>query len=134
MTNELKSKIFTLGNKMAQTLDRHDAFIRAWQIVKAGSIEIRVAGVTFGNRQTALRRLAAYNPSQVRAYLAPEPGNPVDHSAIAVMVGVNNGKGFYKLGYVPHAQTGMAKALIGKLPQVRVLAGDIYGARLSLAV
>jgi hypothetical protein len=130
----MKSKILALGNRLAKTMDRHAAFVRAWQIVKTGSVEIRVAGVTFGNRQTALRRLAAYRPSQVRAYLAPEPENPRDRNAVAVMVGVHGGKGFFKLGYVPSAQTGMAKALIGRQPRVRVLTGDIYGARLAITV
>jgi hypothetical protein len=38
MTNsELKSKVVTLGNKLAPRMggDRHDAFIQAWAIVKA---------------------------------------------------------------------------------------------------
>ena len=41
--------------------------MRAWAIVKAGGLELAVRGVSFGNRQEALRRLAAYAPDQVRA-------------------------------------------------------------------
>jgi hypothetical protein len=89
MTNtELKSKAMTLGNKLAPRMgDRRAAFVQAWAIVKAGGLELAVRGVSFGNRQEALRRLAAYNPADVRAVLVPEPENPADPQAVAVMVG-----------------------------------------------
>jgi hypothetical protein len=94
MTNaELKSKAMTLGNKLAPRMDgdRRAAFVEAWAIVKAGGLEIPVRGVSFGNRQEALRRLASYRPQDVRAVLVPEPSNPVDPAAVAVMVGVQGG-------------------------------------------
>jgi hypothetical protein len=105
MTNkEMKSAVCALGNRLAAKasgVSRSDAFIRAWAIVKAGALTLPVKGVSFGNRQEALRRLAAYKPSMVRVYLVPEPGNPVDRNAVAVMVGVQWGKGLFKIGYVP---------------------------------
>jgi hypothetical protein len=63
MTTELKnrlSKVMNLGNKLAPRMGRHDAFVRAWVIVKAGGLTLPVKGVTFGTRQEALKRLAAY--------------------------------------------------------------------------
>jgi hypothetical protein len=66
MTNsELKSKVMTLGNRLAPRMggDRTAAFVQAWAIVKAGGLELAVRGVSFGNRQEALRRLAAYHPA-----------------------------------------------------------------------
>jgi hypothetical protein len=136
MTNELKnrlSKVMTLGNKLTPRMDgdRKAAFVEAWAIVKAGAVELPVRGVTYGNRQEALRRLATYNPAQVLAFLAPEPGNPMDPAAVAVMVGINGGRGFYKLGYVPREQTGIAAALRGR-DSIRVLGEDIRGARITL--
>jgi hypothetical protein len=104
MTNrELKSKVMTLGNKLAPRMggDRRAAFVEAWAIVKVGGLEMAVRGVSFGNRQEALKRLAGYAPEQVRAVLVPEPANPADPRAMAVMVGVNGGKGLFRLGYVP---------------------------------
>jgi hypothetical protein len=86
-----------------------------------------------GNRQTALQRLAGYDPATVRAFLLSETENPVDKNAIAVFVGVNFGKKFYKLGYIPASDTGIAAAVRGKA-SIRVLPGDIHGARLTLAV
>jgi hypothetical protein len=144
MTNsELKSKVMTLGNKLAPRMggDRKAAFVQAWVIVKAGGLELAVRGVSFGNRQEALRRLAQYAPEQVRAVLVPEPENPADPAAVAVLVGVNGGKGLYRLGYVPRNMAPVAAALGGQLPALRVVSGfrdwankTTFGARLALAV
>jgi hypothetical protein len=130
---ELKSKAMSLGNRLSSRMDRHDAFVRAWQIVKAGGLELAVKGVSFGNRQEALRRLASYAPDQVRAFIVPEPENKADNKAARVMVGVQNGKGLYCMGYLPREYAPAAKSL--KAARLRVLdGGDIRGARLALAV
>jgi len=49
---ETKSRVMTLGNKLAAKMDgdRKAAFEKAWEIVKAGGLEIPVAGTSFGNR------------------------------------------------------------------------------------
>jgi hypothetical protein len=144
MTNkELKSKVFTLGNRIAPQLggDCKAAFVQAWTIVKAGGLELAVRGVTFGNRQEALKRLAAYAPDQVRAVLVPEPTNPADPAAVAVMVGVQNGRGLYRMGYVPANMAAVVSAMGAKLPALRVVSGTwgwsgktTFGARVALAV
>jgi hypothetical protein len=143
MTNsELKSKVMTLGNRLAPRMgDRRAAFVEAWTIVKVGGLEVAVKGVTFRNRQEALRRLARYAPDQVKAVLVPEPSNPADPSALAVMVMVNGGRGIYRLGYVPREQTKAVKALGPKLGALRVVSGTwgftgqtTFGARLALVV
>jgi hypothetical protein len=135
MTNrELKSKVVTLGNKLVPRMggDRKAAFVQAWAIVKAGGLTLRVRGVSFGNRQEALRRLAAYAPDRVRAFIVPEPENPVDPAALAVMVGVQGGKGLYRLGYVPRMLAPVLAAMRGRPAAVRVVSGDLMGARISL--
>jgi hypothetical protein len=136
MTSELKSKAMSLGNRLAPRMDgdRSAAFVQAWRIVNAGGLEMAVKGVSFGNRQEALSRLAAYRPDQVKAVLVPEPSNPVDRAAVAVMVGVQNGRGLYRLGYVPANLTAVVSVMRGRLPELRVLDGDVRGARLALAV
>ena len=133
MTNrEMKSKVMAIGNRLSSRMDRHDAFVRAWAIVKAGGLELAVKGTSFGNRQEALKRLAAYAPEQVRAFVVPEPENAADRKAARVMVGVQNGRGLYCLGYLPAEY---APAVGGfKAAGLRVLDGDIRGARLALAV
>jgi hypothetical protein len=137
MTNsELKSKVVTLGNRLAPRMgDRRAAFVEAWAVVKAGGLEVAVRGVSFGNRQEALRRLAAYNPADVRAVLVPEPENPADPQAVAVMVGVQGGRGLYRLGYVSRTLAPVAAALGGQLPRLRLVEGEYSrGARVRLAV
>ncbi|GHV86259.1 hypothetical protein AGMMS50230_18670 [Spirochaetia bacterium] len=143
MTNsELKSKVVTLGNKLAPRMggDRKAAFVEAWAIVKAGGLELAVKGVSLGNRQEALKRLAAYNPAQLRAVLVPEPENPADPQAVAVLVGIQGGKGLFRLGYVPRNMAPVAAAMGGKLPALRVVCGtwgwtgNTFGARVALGV
>ncbi|MDR1025105.1 MAG: hypothetical protein LBL56_05205 [Treponema sp.] len=135
-TRELKSKVMTLGNKLAPRMgDRRAAFVEAWIIVKAGTVELAVRGVSFGNRQEALRRLARYNPVDVRAVLVPEPSNQADPRAVAVMVGVQGGRGLYRLGYVPRNLAPVATVLGGQIPRLRLVEGEYgRGARVTLAV
>ena len=128
-----KATVFQIGNRLAKAMPRKDAFIQAWQIIKSGSVTFPVRGVMAGNRQAALAKLAQYEPSQVRAFLMPEPENKFDSHAIAVMVGVQNGRGLYRLGYIPASDTAKAAAVRGRV-SIRVLPGDINGARLTLAV
>jgi len=141
--SEMKSKVMSLGNKLAPRMggDRKSAFVKAWAIVKAGGLELAVRGVSFGNRQEALKRLSGYAPDQVRAVLVPEPSNPADPAAVAVMVGVQGGKGLYRLGYVPVNLAAVVTAMGAKLPALRVVSGTwgwaektTFGARVALAV
>jgi len=74
MTNrEMKSKVMAIGNRLLGRIDRHDAFVKACAIVKTEGLELAVKGVSFGNRQEALKRLSMYAPDQVRAFIVPEP-------------------------------------------------------------
>jgi hypothetical protein len=132
--NEVNRKAMVLGNRLAPRMggDRKAAFVEAWSIVKAGGLTLPVRGVTFGNRQEALRRLASYRPQDLRAVLVPEPSNPVDPAAVAVMVGVNGGKGLYRLGYVPASMTAAARLLGGQFPRLAVVEGASRGARVTL--
>jgi hypothetical protein len=145
MTNtELKSKVVSLANRLAPRMggNKSAAFVKAWAICKAGGLELSVKGVSFGNRQEALKRLAAYAPDQVRAVLVLEPENSVDRNAVAVMVGVQGGKGLFRLGYVPRDMAAIVvSAMPAKLPTMRVVSGTwgwsgktTYGARVALAV
>ena len=137
MTNRnLKSKVFSLGNRLAPRMDgdKSAAFIRAWAIVKAGGLELAVKDTSFENRQEALKRLAAYAPDQVRAFIVPEPENKADPAAMAVRVGVQGGRGLFTLGYVPREMTAIVAAIGARLPALRILSGDIHGARLAIAV
>ena len=144
MTNkELKRKVMSLGNRLAPRMggDRTAAFVQAWAICKAGGLELAVKGTSFANRQEALKRLAAYSPAQIRAVFVPEPANPADPAAIAVMVGVQGGRGLFRLGYVPRNLTPVVSAIGRQLPALRVVLGTwgwsgqaSFGARVALGV
>jgi len=131
-SKETKSKVMSLGNRLSSRMDRHEAFVRAWAIVKAGGLELAVKGTSFGNRQEALRRLSRYAPEQIRAFIVPEPANPADPAAVAVMVGVQNGRGLYCMGYLPREYAPAAASL--KAKGLRVLGWGNKGVRLALAV
>jgi len=71
----------------------------------------------------------------------PEPENKADPAAVAVMVGINGGRGLYRLGYVPRNMTAVISIINRQLPALRVVSGTrgmynntTYGARISLTV
>jgi len=125
----------SLGNRLAaKGQDRSAAFVYAWRIAKNGSVSFPVRGVMEGSRQEALRRLVTYDPANVRAFVMPEPENPVDKNAMAVMCMVQGGRGVYKVGYVPADSTAIAAAIRGKA-SIKVIGGDDFrGAQLTLAL
>ena len=130
-SKETKSKVMSLGNRLAVRMGRREAFIQAWAIVKAGSVELAIRGVSFGSRQEALRRLARYSAADVRAFIVPEPDNKADRKAAAVLVGVQNGKGLYCLGFLPREYAPAAAAF--RVSGFRILEGETRGARITLA-
>ena len=65
--------------------------------------------------------------------LIPEPSNPVDPEAVAVMVGVQGGRGLYRLGYIPREAAPVVTILRG-LPSLHLVDGTTRGARLVLGV
>jgi hypothetical protein len=133
--NELNRKAMVLGNKLAPRMggDRKAAFVQAWVVVKAGAVEVKAAGVSFGRSPAALDRLVRYAPSRVRAFIVPEPENPVDPKALRVLVGVQGGRGLFPVGYVPRSAVPVVSVLRG-VPAVQVVGDTVKGLRLRFAV
>jgi hypothetical protein len=127
------SKVCGIANKLAVSMDRRAAFKKAWRIVKSGAVRFPVAGVTFENRQEMLKWLARHDSSKIHSVLIPEQ-TKFDKDAVAVMASVQNACRFLKIGYIPRSEASVAKAFLGKVPQVEIIGGDILGARLSIAV
>ena len=94
-----KSKVCIIANRLAKSgLTRSEAFAKAWAIVKAETVETKVAGVTAGRRQEALERLTHYETDSISVSLARETANEYDSNAIAVVAAVTaniNGNKFY---------------------------------------
>jgi hypothetical protein len=97
-------------------------------------VNVRVAGVSFGNRQKALERLTYYAPEEILTVLVPEPENPYDPDAIAVKVLVRGAEKPYCLGYIPRADTWKVKPVVWKTPELKICRGETYSAELRIAV
>lgn len=129
-----KSLVCEIANNLSRDMGRSTAFKKAWDVVKSGALSLPVSGVTFGSRQEALKRLALYDGGGIWTFLVPEPSNPYDKNAVAVMVGVQNGRGLYRLGYVPRPDIGIVRALPrGARYPLKILQGDIFGARVFVS-
>ena len=134
----MKSALMTLANSLhyRQGMSRRQALKTAWAIVKQGQVNSRVAGVTFGSRQTALERLARYSSQAVIISLVREQ-NEHDSNAVAILVSVN-GSTAYKLGYLPKETAAVWSALVAKgkaaarLDRVTGGHGFTYGASVKL--
>ena len=94
--------VATMANRLKKIgLTLSAAFKKAWELIKGKAIESKVAGVTKGNRQKALARIAAaYRPNQVKVWLERDKAILHDNNAVAVMISVNRSVA-YKIGYIP---------------------------------
>ncbi|MDR1325278.1 MAG: HIRAN domain-containing protein [Treponema sp.] len=76
-----------------------------------------------------------YEQRQIHAFLVPEPENEFGRNAVAVKVLVNGAKSLYTVGYIPAADTGKAKALIGRPVQLELFGDDnLRGAKIAVAL
>ncbi|MDD6488224.1 MAG: HIRAN domain-containing protein [Clostridia bacterium] len=94
-----KSNICKVANKLhKQGYTLSQAFKMAWRLAKNKAV-VKVAGVSKGNRQTAIKHLEKYAADTVNVTLAREQANKFDSNAIAVYVSVKGSKA-YKIGYI----------------------------------
>ena len=122
-----KSKVCIIANKLTkQGLSRSAAFRKAWQTVKAETIETKVAGVSYGNRQTALEHLKKYDSELISVNLKREAANEHDANAIAVIATVS-GKGSYTIGYIPATLAKVISPLIDAGKAVKATFNAIIG-------
>ena len=128
MKNAVKSKVMTIANKLvAKGWGRAAAMIRAWAVVKLlPRLETKVAGVTYGNRQEAIKHLARYAPQSITIRLEREQGNTYDHNAVAVYAAVE-GKGSYHMGYIPRALAAFIAPLMDAGKAVGAMFREVRG-------
>ena len=97
---KIRKAVAALANKInGKIKNLSAAFRKAWAIIKGKIITSKVAGVSFGNTQKALKQLTKYSPKAVSVELIRE-NNEHDTNAIAVTVSVNNSTA-YKIGFLP---------------------------------
>lgn len=127
-TNKIKSRICTIANrlkKMGFTLSQ--AFKKAWELIKGNTIETKVAGVTKGNRQRALHRIAAaYTPSDVKVTLVRDTTNLFDSNAIKVLISVK-GSESYNLGFIPRRLAFVVSLLMDKDFELKTVFKEVRG-------
>ena len=99
----IRRTVATMANrlkKMGLTLSA--AFKKAWALVNGHTVETKIAGVTKGNRQKALHRIAAkYSPADVAVKLVRDSANLYDNHAVRVDISVK-GSEMYTIGFIPH--------------------------------
>ncbi len=124
----IRRMVATMANrlkKMGLTLSA--AFKKAWELVKGKAINTRVAGVTKGNRQKALRRiLTAYRPEQIRVSLERDKANMYDNNAVNVIISVN-GSARYNLGCIPRNLAYVVSALLDKGVHIAAAFSGVIG-------
>ncbi|MDD6490275.1 MAG: HIRAN domain-containing protein [Clostridia bacterium] len=109
-----RSNICKVANKLRkQGYTLSQAFRMSWKLAKNKAV-VKVAGVSKGNRQTAIEHLARYSADTVNITLTREKTNRFDSNAIAVYVSVKGSKA-YKIGYI---QAHIAKLLSGVIDNI----------------
>ena len=109
----------------------------AWRIEKS-DIAARVAGVRYGQRQTALEHLSRYAARDTFLSLRRESGNAYDRNAVAIIATVA-GRGSVRVGYLAATTARVVAPLMDRGLLVRVggwsiTSGDIMGLQLRLTV
>ena len=110
----IRKEVATIANRINGKIhDLSAAFRRAWQIVEGKLLVSKIAGVIYGNRQPALRKLAQYDRGMVNARLVREAANAYDSDAVKVMVSVGSGAE-YHMGYIPRELAAVISPLLDK--------------------
>jgi len=111
---EIRKAVATLANRInKKAKNLSNSFKRAWQIIKGKSLITKVSGVTFGNRQKALKHLCRYTRERINVALIREYDNKFDNNAVKVIVNVDKGKN-YQIGYLPRELAEEISILIDK--------------------
>lgn len=108
----LKSRVMSTANRLVkQGYSRAAAMVKAWVLVKLPLVETKVAGTSFGNRQTAIDHLSRYKVEDISITLHRDYKNTADKQAVAVIATVK-GKGSYCMGYLPKALASLLSPLM----------------------
>jgi hypothetical protein len=125
--NETTSKVCVIANELIrQGTNPSSAFKKSWEMVKKQSIELKVAGVSFGNRQEALKRLKQYDVDKIKIQLEREATNEHDKNAIQVVVSVKD-KGNYIIGYIPKTLAQLLAPLIDYGKSIKATFKEVIG-------
>ena len=140
MTRNAKSRVMTIANKLVgKGFSRKVAMLKAWILAKAERLSVRVAGVTFNNRQSVLKAICG-KPAQVKLI---HENNSSDINSVSVWAFAEGTRGFYRIGYLPRGVASVIAPLIdkGQAPKISrlIICGGFepemnFGARLQIAI
>ena len=143
MKDSRRSLVCIIANALVkQGVSRSAAMVQAWITVKLRRIETKTAGVTHGNRQKLLARLARYSAEDITITLNREPENKADRNAVQVIAAVR-GKGSAVMGYLNRQLAAVVAPLLDKGKRVvsafkAITGGEEYflnyGLNISIAV
>lgn len=98
---KVRKSVCAMANQLRKAgYSLKDAFKKAWQRVKL-SMTVRVAGVTFSNRQERLQFLQQFRPEDLTVTLEREQNNKFDCNAIHIVVHIKSIRRRTVIGYVP---------------------------------
>lgn len=127
MNNTFKSRVCIIANHLVkQGVQRSAAMARAWLTVKLRRIETKTTGVTKGNRQALLHRLARYSADSITIRLLREQDNAADSNAVQVIAAVK-GKGSAVMGYINRQLAAAIAPLLDKGKAITAAFGAITG-------
>ena len=123
----MKSRLMTIANKLVgKGYNRSKAMLKAWALVKAEKLSVRVAGVTFNQRQEIL---AALDGRKATVKLVHETENAFDKSAVSVWVFAEGTRGYYRIGYLPKLVAATIAPLLDKGENLKPNGFTVTGSR-----
>lgn len=121
-----RSRVMTIANRLVKCgFGRRLAMLKAWIIVKAERLGVRVAGVTFGKRQDIL---AAVDGRPAVVKVKRESDNLFDPNAVSVWVFAEGTRGYYKIGYLPKNVAALIAPIMDKGAEIKADQFHVTGA------
>lgn len=122
--------IFQMANRLHYQggLSRSAALTVAWNLARAKQPEYtKVRGVTFGDRQHVLKKLARRGLADISARFQREPENPADASAVRVILVHEPSGRTYHIGYLSRERADRVAPLIDAGLRLDVMELDVTG-------
>ena len=121
------SRLMTIANKLVgKGYNRSKAMLKAWALVKAENLSVRIAGVTFNRRQETL---AAIDGKPAFIKLRHEKENTYDANAVSVWVFAEGTRGYYRIGYLPKLVAAVIAPLLDKGEDLKPAKMTVTGSR-----
>ena len=127
-----RSRVMTIANRLVKRgFGRRLAMLKAWIIVKAERLGVRVAGVTTADTVAVGKRqdiLAAVDGRPAVVKVKRESDNLFDPNAVSVWVFAEGTRGYYKIGYLPKNVAALIAPIMDKGAEIKADQFHVTGA------